>query len=200
MHRNEDKLKNWLQLAAFAILVIFAAGVFVAWQDVRRQQEDLKVKLAATQQQVQAADAREEARKAQLQQQLAKLAQQQETIQSPQQALTALPDVLPLPKALVERPASTTNTDAAPPGAILPAEDLKPLYDYAVSCKTCQAQLAAAQADLRDEKAKTQAVGRERDDALRVARGGSALRRVARAAKWFVIGAAAGAAAAKFAR
>jgi hypothetical protein len=75
----------------------------------------------------------------------------------------------------------------------LPAEDLKPLYDNALACKGCQAQLAAAQADLKDEKTKTATLGRERDDALRVARGGSVLRRVARAAKWFVIGAAAGA-------
>jgi hypothetical protein len=81
----------------------------------------------------------------------------------------------------------------------MPVEDLKPLYDAAVACKECQVELAAAQANLKDEKAKSAAVSRERDDALRVAKGGSLLRRVARAAKWFVIGAAAGAAAAKLA-
>ena len=78
--------------------------------------------------------------------------------------------------------------------------DSKPLYDYALACKACQAQLAPTQGDLRDEKAKTQALGRERDAALRVARGGSVLQRVVRAAKWFVVGAAAGAAVSKFAR
>jgi hypothetical protein len=59
--------------------------------------------------------------------------------------------------------------------------------------------LAAAQADLADERAKNQQLGRERDDALNMARGGSFLRRVGRAAKWVVIGAAAGALAAKYA-
>ena len=44
---------------------------------------------------------------------------------------------------------------------------------------------------------KSQALGRERDDALRAAKGGSILRRIARAAKRFAIGAAAGAIAAK---
>ena len=81
----------------------------------------------------------------------------------------------------------------------LPAEDLKPLYDFALECKACQAELGAAKADLKDEKLKTQALGRERDSALQAAKGGSVLRRVARAAKWFAIGAAAGAVAAKMA-
>jgi ABC-type nickel/cobalt efflux system permease component RcnA len=222
-------MKPWLQLAALAILIIFAVSLYIAWREVRRQQEDLKERLAATQQQVQAADAHEESRKAQLQQQLAELTRQQKTIQTPQQALEAMPAVLPLPKPLVfdsvmvdsascsarsldrscksASPASQAATspttaqgasESVPqPKASIPPEDLKPLYDYALACKACQAQLAAAQADLKDEKAKTQALGRERDDALRAARGGSALQRVARAAKWFVIGTAAGALAAK---
>lgn len=90
--------------------------------------------------------------------------------------------------------------DGVQPKVNFPAGDLKPLYDFAVECKACQAKLGAAQADLADEKLKTQALGRERDDALRAAKGGSVLRRIARAAKWFAIGAAAGAIAAKAAR
>ena len=68
------------------------------------------------------------------------------------------------------------------------------------SCRACKAQLAAAQADLKDEQVKTAVVGKERDDVVRVAKGGSVLRRVARAAKWFAIGAAMGAAAARLSR
>jgi len=74
---------------------------------------------------------------------------------------------------------------------------LKPLYDFAIDCKSCQARLAVAQNDLADERQKTVALAKERDDALRIAKGGSAWRRVARGAKWFIIGAAAGALAAK---
>jgi hypothetical protein len=80
----------------------------------------------------------------------------------------------------------------------LPPEDLKPLYDFAVNCRECQAQLAAAQSNL-DEQTKTRALSRERDAALQAAHGGSVLRRVVRAAKWFVIGAAAGAVAVRLA-
>lgn len=87
-----------------------------------------------------------------------------------------------------------------PADAVLPAADLKPLYDFALDCKACQAKLAASQADLTDEKTKTTALTKERDAAVTVAKGGSALRRIARAAKWFALGAAAGAIAAKAAR
>ncbi|HKV25532.1 MAG TPA: hypothetical protein VJN93_13135 [Candidatus Acidoferrum sp.] len=100
-------------------------------------------------------------------------------------------------------PAESQNLPSTPapaetgPGAIVPQADLKPLYDLALDCKACQARLAAAQSDLSDERAKSAALAKQRDDALRVAKGGSIVRRVARALKWFAIGAAAGAIAAK---
>jgi hypothetical protein len=54
------------------------------------------------------------------------------------------------------------------------------------------ARLATTQVDLKDAS-KSQILGQERDEALRVTRGGSALQRAVRATKWFVIGAATGA-------
>lgn len=94
---------------------------------------------------------------------------------------------------------SSNNGDLSSfgPGVVLPAGDLKPLYDFALDCRTCQAKLAAAQADLADEKTKTVLLTHERDEAVRIAKGGSVLRRITRAAKWFAIGAVAGALAAK---
>jgi hypothetical protein len=85
------------------------------------------------------------------------------------------------------------------PAAQIPAADLKPLYDYILDCKACQAKLAASQADLTDEKAKTAAMTQARDVALKAAKGGSAFQRTVRALKWFALGAA-GAIAAKTAR
>lgn len=85
----------------------------------------------------------------------------------------------------------------SPAGAVIPAADLRPLYDFALDCQACQAKLAAAQSDLADEKSKSAALAQQRDAALRAAKGGSVLRRMARAAKWFALGAAAGALAAK---
>jgi hypothetical protein len=94
-------------------------------------------------------------------------------------------------------PTNPTPKTLTAPDAILPSADLKPLYDFALDCQACRAKLAAAQNDLVDEKTKSASLTKERDAALRVAKGGSALRRIARAAKWFLVGAAAGAIAAK---
>jgi len=100
---------------------------------------------------------------------------------------------------LPDTPAPKSN--ALPlPNAVLPSSDLKPLYDFALDCQACQAKLTATQADLADEKTKSATLTKQRDAALRAAKGGSVLRRVARAAKWFALGAAAGAVAAKAAR
>ena len=79
----------------------------------------------------------------------------------------------------------------APSQVLIPRADLRPLYDFTLDCQACQAKLLVAQNDLADEKAKTAALTKERDDALRIAKGGSAWRRLGRAAKWFAIGAAA---------
>lgn len=92
---------------------------------------------------------------------------------------------------------SQSGQKAPVEGAFVPAVDLKPLYDFTLDCQACQAKLSATQSDLADEKAKTAALTKERDDALRIAKGGSAWRRFGRAVKWFLIGAAAGAVLAK---
>jgi type II secretory pathway pseudopilin PulG len=97
-----------------------------------------------------------------------------------------------------QQAAPFTNTQKpAPSGAFIPRADLEPLYNFTLDCQACQAKLSVAQNDLADEKAKTAALTKERDDALRIAKGGSAWRRVTRAAKWFLLGAAASAVIAK---
>jgi hypothetical protein len=85
------------------------------------------------------------------------------------------------------------------PRAILPVEDLKPCTTRRWNAGGVKRSSGAAQGDLADEKMKTQALSRERDDALQVAKGGTAMQRMMRAAKRFAIGAAAGALAAKIA-
>jgi len=96
-------------------------------------------------------------------------------------------------------PAPTTSGkgvsahEGALPDAVLPAADLKPLFDFVQDCRACQAQLAAARADLRDQQTRSTALTAERDAALRAAKGGGFWLRVKRNAKWFTLGAAAGA-------
>ena len=216
-------LRFWSKLALAALAFLLGVCLFVAWRAMRRDRAQLQAQLVSAQQALQAANARQQSRDAELAQQLAALQRQQNAIHTPAQALHALPQVLPLPTPLVAaneavpgqplppRPDVSANSAPTPPAGQssdkpdsptpqvqIPTEDLKPLYDFALACKACQAQLTTAQADLKDEQAKTRALTTERDAALRAVRGGSPFRRVARAAKWFVIGAAAGALAAKF--
>ena len=219
------KLTVWIKAGAVVVALAFAASVFVAWRDAQRQQAALQTELQNTQQALTEATARQTSRDAALNTLLAQLKKSKAEVQKPEQVVAALPSVLPLPepvqlggaaagtdnkvdsgkgKPLIPQAASdkshTGEKITTPPIAEFPTADLKPLYDFAVDCQACQAQLAAAQADLKDEQTKEQALGKERDDALKAAKGGSVLRRVARAAKWFAIGAAAGAIAAKAAR
>jgi len=201
----------WLKVAAIVVAVGLAASVGFAWRAQRRDAANLQAQLAATQTLLNAANSRQETRAAALAQTLAQLAKKQAAVQKPAQVVAALPEVLPLPAAITIPAANVSvggnrnasllgNPPGNPPAAQIPSQDLKPLYDFAVGCKECQAQLAASQGNLKDEQDKSQALGKERDAALVAARGGSVLRRVLRAAKWFALGAAAGAIAVRVGR
>jgi len=198
-------------LAALAVAVALGVSLWFAWKDSRKAQAQLAVDLKAAQQSIAEANQRQASRDAALQKVLATLENKKRTVNTPAQIVKDLPAELPLPTAIAVEsvPCGSPKdpkghsqngcaTDA--PDAVLPKEDLKPLYNFAVDCRECQAKLTAAQADLKDEQAKTLAVGKERDSALQAAKGGSVWRRVGRAAKWFAIGAAAGAVAARAAR
>ncbi len=111
----------------------------------------------------------------------------------------SLPSNSPVPSSSNPPPSSSAELPNAPTAQI-PAADLGPLYNYLLDCQACQSKLAAAQSDLADEKTKTAALTQSRNAALKAAKGGTLLQRTTRALKWFAIGAAAGAIAAKSVR
>jgi hypothetical protein len=190
--------RYWLRLAETTLAFLLALALYFSWRADRRDRSQLESELAATKQLLAAADARQHDRDAQLAQTLASLAAEKRTIVTPSQIVRELPSQISLPSPIVLQSGSATQNSPSPQtNAVIPAEDLKPLYDFTIDCKACQAKLSAAQGDLTDERKKTTALTHERDDALRIARGGTAWSRIARAAKWLLIGAAAGAAAAK---
>jgi len=204
-------LRSWLTVAAMLIALVAGVSVYFAWRGSQREQAQLKAELQATQKALTEADTRQKARNTELEKILAGFNAKKAAVQKPEQVVKALPEVLPLPAPILDgavggagvSTAQGTSKQGHPTSSsnvLLPTADLKPLYDYAVDCQECRAQLSAVQGNLVDEKTKTQALTKERDSALQAARGGSVLRRVARAAKWFAIGAAAGAVAAKLAR
>jgi len=74
----------------------------------------------------------------------------------------------------------------------VPSADLKPLFDFVQDCRACQAKLTAAQQDAADQRAKFDALTKERDAAVKAAKGGGVWTRTLRAAKWLAIGVAVG--------
>jgi hypothetical protein len=214
--------KLTLRLAELTVSAILATSLFLAWRAERSDRAKLATELAVAQQSLTQASDRQQSRDADLLHTLATLATQRHDVQTPQQILQSLPQQIPLPQPIVLAPlanqaaspgqtatandtAATTSSQHSPvtkssapePQAVIPSADLKPLYDFALNCKACQAKLTAAQSDLADEKTKTATLTKERDAAVRTAKGGSAIQRFARAAKWLLIGAAAGTLAAR---
>lgn len=200
-------------LALTVLAVALATVLLIEWRSERHDRAQLQATLQAAEQSLQRASANQHERDNQLNDTLAKMESLKATVRTQQQILDRFPEVLPLPAPL-QMPTMDTQSvsaqesdaerkPAAPlakpptPGAVVPSEDLKPLFDFAVDCKACQTRLATATADLADEKTKTQSLSRERDAALKLARGGSLRQRMGRALKWFVVGAIAGAVAAK---
>ena len=191
-------LRYWFRLAEIAVALLLALAVHFSWRADRRDRSHLASELAATKQLLAAADARQHDRDTQLAQTLATLAAEKRATVTPAQIVRELPSQISLPSPIaLQSPPASQNSPSPQTNAVLPAEDLKPLYDFTIDCKACQAKLAAAQADLTDEQAKTALLTQERNAAVRAAKGGSLLRRIARNAKWLVIGAAAGAIAVK---
>jgi len=94
-------------------------------------------------------------RDAQLAQTLATLAAEKRATVTPAQIIHDLLANFPCrPPSFCNPHQPRPNSPSPKNNAIIPAEDLKPLYDFTVDCKACQSKLATAQADPADERQK----------------------------------------------
>ena len=84
-------MPNWIRLAEIAFALVLVAIIFVSWREDRRDRSQLAVQLAAAQQALNAADARQHDRDAQLQQSLAAIAHSKRTVQSPPKSSPTCP-------------------------------------------------------------------------------------------------------------
>lgn len=198
-------MKPTLHLVALVAAAIAIALLADAWRSARHDSQQLAATLAAQNNTIQQASDREKQRDTQLASSLAAIQTQKRAVQTPHQAATQLASVLP-PLPL---PVSVHDPDLSiplPPGESasttisVPQPDLVPLYDELQDCRASKIQADDLQNDLSDEKMRSAALLRERDSAIAAARGGSFFVRLKRAAKWFAIGAVAGAAVAAAAR
>jgi type II secretory pathway pseudopilin PulG len=206
-----------IRIAAALIIVIALLAIYFAWRAEIRSRAELAAEVNAAKQAMTAVEERQQARDAKLADTLAAIAAEKRTVQSPAQIVKDLPNQIPLPVPIViqnipssqptgsktqgmapgtNQPSGVTSDKPSPVSndstkvqGVIAGPDLKPLYDFALDCKTCQAKLSAAQSDLTDEKGKSTILIKERDHALRLARGGSIWQRVGHATKWILIGA-----------
>jgi hypothetical protein len=192
-------MKPTLDIAIFVAALIAIALLGDAWKSARHDSQQLAATLAAQNTVIQQAGDRERERDSQIATALAAIQSQKHNVQTPKQAVKQLPSVLPV----LPLPVSIHDPDLSvplPPGEApsttisIPQPDLVPLYDDLQDCRASAVQTDALKKDLSDEKSRSASLLHERDAAIAVAHGGTFLLRLRRAAKWFVIGVAAGAA------
>ena len=191
-------------LVAITGLAAVCLGIIVAryWKASRQAASDMRVVFRAQAPVLNQANKREAQRDAVLGKSLARISHEENAATKPADLVKRLPAAFPLlPHPLSIAIAPRTSDVPEPPAVInVPQTDLKPLFDRLEECRACQEQLATAQQDLADERAKVSALSIERDAAVKAARGGGFWSRFRTGAKWFAIGGAMGAIAASGAR
>lgn len=190
-----------LEIAGAILALVALAIVGGSWLGAREEAIKLKATLDAQNAIISDAAKREAQRDAALKDALVALEDLKKRTQSPQDVVRSLPQVLPLPQPItLNLPAAAPDVKPNAPvpqsSATIPSADLKPLFDFAATCKECQAKVLALQQDKADDATKIAALAAERDAAVTAAKGGSKWQRIKRGAKWFAVGAAVGAAAA----
>ena len=205
--------KHKALLAAVAVTLLLAAmaiGSYIgAREDRIRMQATLDAQKAVIQQAAQERQRHvqeDAARDTAAQKQLDAMQQLlQRNVQTPQQIARWAPQQVQVPQPInVNIPPATPQNPSPDAVATIPQVDLPAIREAIAGCKECKLKLETAQQDLASQKEQLRlageqlsAVERERDAALKAAKGGGFWQRTGRAAKWFLIGAAAGAAAAK---
>lgn len=187
-------LRSKIELGAALLVIVSIAIIARSFIEAKRQGDQLRATLATQNAVIADADKREKTRAAELQQSLAELENLKKKTTTPAAIVRELPSVLPLPLPITIRiptPAPGAPADAGPPpDAIIPAQDLKPLFDFAVTCEECKKKLAAAVADKADDAVKIAALTKERDDAMSAFNDGSKWTRIKKRAKAFAVDAA----------
>src|SRR5271168_105677 len=200
------------RITAVALCAALGVGViaFRSWLDARDDRMRMSATLVSQGTIIAAAEKREQDRAEQLADTLKQIADLKRSVQTPQQVLREIPQFLPpLPQPLETLLAKTPPPTAAhtvngrpdtpqKPGEVaagttqpdvrVPSADLKPLFDFVQDCRACQAKLSSAQQDLQDERAKGAALTKERDTAVKAAKGGGVWTRTLRAIKWIGVG------------
>jgi hypothetical protein len=196
-------LRHKLEIAGAVLALLIIGVVYRAWLADHEERIKLAATLEAQKQVMAEVDKRETVRADALKQSLAELEDLKKRTQTPAQVVRALPNVIPLQQPItLNLPAAVAASDPTKAGlkpdapvpqtATIPAADLKPLFDFAATCKECQAKVLTLQQDKADDAVKIGALVKQRDAAVIVAKGGTKWQRIKKAAMYLGIGTAVG--------
>lgn len=198
-----------LEIAGGVLAIVLLAVFIGAWVGAREDRVRAESTVEAQKSVIAAASGREADRDAALKTSLSVLEAAKNAVQTPAQAISRLPSVIPLPQPIYlsapapvpqgvvnGAPAGIPQIDPAKaaaagkplPDAIIPSADLKPLYDFGVECQACKEKLANAIANRADDAVKLTAMTKERDGWETDAKGGTKWQRIKRAGKWVTVG------------
>lgn len=202
-------LRTRIEIAVVIMMLAAGVALFRAW--LSQHDARLRAEATARQEQTAIADLQKQrdllvqgdkARDATAAATIAELTKAAAAQKTPQQIARWLPREISLPKPLsIQAPRATAQNPAPPAIATIPQEDLAPLRDFVLQAKTCAVALPAAQADLSSCRDQLKLAGEQlsaaecESAAWKKAAKGTFWGRLKRGAKWFAIGAAAGAAA-----
>lgn len=205
-------LRHKLEIAG-AVLALVVIGIisssWLAARDARVKAEAMQAVnekvIAQNDQQIKLLASQVDQLKADQARQLATLSATFSRAQTPQDIMPLVSKLMDLQKpiAFVTPPATAENPHPQPI-AQLPAEDAPQLKLYVQTCEECKIKLPSVTAQLGKSEQEKQLLAndllartQERDQWKTAAKGGSTWQRIKKGAKWFVIGAAVGAVAAK---
>jgi len=184
MTRTETMLISTLAL----ILGLVGLGGFLLWDSWRSTNADLaKMRAALADQQKIIAESNLRLVQAQteLAAKLQDIATLRRTVTTPVQIIREIPQQIPgVQPIIVQAPAAVPGEPAPPAVAQLPLDQLQSLWDFALVCKEAQANLTGCRAETKELDIQLQAVSVQRDEAIKVAKGGGFWRKVKSGLKW----------------
>jgi len=188
-------------LLAIAIPSILLAGflVFAGYGWMQEHNARLKAEAQTGEQQKQIDGLKQQQAEAQnaLNEKLTALERSRQTPATATQLVTdasALLPNLPVPLQVQAAPRNPALPDApATQNVVIPQADFKSIRDAQITCEENTAKLATCQTLGNESKQQLQIVEQQRDEWKNAAKGGSIWHRALGAAKWFAVGAGAGA-------
>jgi hypothetical protein len=195
---EQVKHPSIFQIAVAAAIATLFLVMFSVIRDGRQDQAELKVQLKESQDRNDLLNLRLEQVASNAAEQLKALEELKKQKPTVQQIVREIPKYIPLTGPVKEVPATDDKgvqiPNAPSAGLQLNPQQAQELRQFALQCKQTEVELSACSESYKIQGEKLAIAEKDRDTAVKVAKGGSFWKRFKRAGKYIAIGAAIGAA------